>query len=280
MRQVAASIAAARDQVEQCYEHWVAKLPPLYPELFPEGSISLKALLWARGMFTSRGAPAELAHSMIETIGKEPADTMGAGVMLPLFDLLNHRVGQPITWLSNLRGVHFQTNDRIEMGAEVFNNYGDKPNEELLFFHGFTLREDNCDAVSVSMVVSGVREKYYIERSEQGGIPAELWQALSAATLPEGDEVAEDGAIEVGSEEVELLMATLQKRSDALAMHTCEDQQRLQKSDNSGIEAQRRYFIAIYRQGQREVLAESLETLKAMLGDAEEEEHEPDAAPE
>lgn len=62
--------------------------------------------------------------------------------MLPLFDLLNHKSGQPIRWEASADRIVFRAVEDIKEGEEVFNNYGGgRSNEQLLFFYGFAESE-------------------------------------------------------------------------------------------------------------------------------------------
>ena len=116
-------------------------------------------------------------------------DANAPGCLLPLFDMLNHKRSQPLTWVGSPDGgVCFHTDVRLDAGSEVFNNYGDRPNEELLFSYGYCVQDNPDDAVLVSLVTAfpdaegmaagaqPTRESFYVRRSESGGVPVELQQ--------------------------------------------------------------------------------------------------------
>ena len=105
--------------------------------------------------------------------------------------------------------------------AQIFNNYGCRPNEELLVSHGFCLPDNPHDAVLVSLVTGlspsatqpngeeehgggGVpmREAFYVRRRESGGVPVELLQALSRASQAFQQAVAEQ---EGGGQDLSLI---------------------------------------------------------------------------
>merc|ERR1711933_239513 len=73
-------------------------------------------------------------------VSPSPSPAAGAevGCLLPLFDLLNHKSGQPIRWEASGDRIIFRAVGDIKAGAEVFNNYGgSRSNEQLLFYYGF-----------------------------------------------------------------------------------------------------------------------------------------------
>ena len=381
------SIEAARTFADAAFDAFASKLPArLGASLVPEGCLtSASQLLWARGMCVSRsfpealvsavdGAPVTLKQSADGTELICPAASASAsaaehqprahratgetgtgetGVLLPLFDLLNHCATQPLSWVGDAVGVRFVADAAIPAGAEVFNNYGARPNEELLLSYGYCVadvrapeaelarpsavaeacassavalallpslespRTDGCaldppaplsqnphDAFMVSLR-SGPRapdddggarswEDFYVRRAESGGIPAELLQALSRACKAmrgeegdegeegEGDEGDDEEEVELvlRSDELQLLLATVHAKLDALAPTEQLDRQRLGGQLGSGKkrkktrdasdvadEAPRRLSVAHYRHGLRVVMAEAIEALEELLGE-------------
>lgn len=81
-------------------------------------------------------------------------------VLLPGVDLFNHSRGQPIVWLSSetpsitpgfTKTISLVTAQSQRKGQQLYNNYGPKPNEELLLGYGFVI-EDNPDDMVVLKV--------------------------------------------------------------------------------------------------------------------------------
>ena len=71
------------------------------------------------------------------------------GVMLPLFDLLNHSYETKIDWTGTSSGVSFNCglqSNGVQAGKEVFNNYGNKSNEVLMMIHGFAMSSNLHDS--------------------------------------------------------------------------------------------------------------------------------------
>ena len=102
---------------------------------------------------SSRAFPSTLlseSPSLVQTGSSHP-------VLLPGVDSLNHARAQPVSWvinkdhrsgsLSGERSISLQLHCRVTKGEEVFNNYGPKPNSELLLGYGFTLASNPEDTI-------------------------------------------------------------------------------------------------------------------------------------
>lgn len=72
-------------------------------------------------------------------------------MLFPVIDSLNHRRALPISWLvhssQNERALALVVHSPIEKGEEAFNNYGPKPNSELILVYGFSLAENPDDTI-------------------------------------------------------------------------------------------------------------------------------------
>ncbi|KAJ7228355.1 hypothetical protein GGX14DRAFT_346789 [Mycena pura] len=70
-------------------------------------------------------------------------------ILLPGIDSLNHARAEPVSWVQNYVGngpvpgpgstISLTLHNPIAAGAELFNNYGAKPNSELVLGYGFSL---------------------------------------------------------------------------------------------------------------------------------------------
>jgi len=69
------------------------------------------------------------------------------GVMFPLYDMLDHRPGHRITWEAGGGGIRFRCVGGIRAGEQIYNNYGPKGNQELLFTYGFAIEGNPLDSV-------------------------------------------------------------------------------------------------------------------------------------
>ena len=170
---VGASLFAARRAVQQVWDGFAERLPRELPELVPAEALRSHAdLLWARGMVRSRCFPSRLllategplSPEEIEAEAVEAVTTLAGtaetwgeapGALLPLFDLLNHEAGARIFWHCDEAAgcIRFVTDEPIGVGKQVYNNYGDRANEELLFSYGFTLRDNSHDSTALVLSV-------------------------------------------------------------------------------------------------------------------------------
>jgi len=250
---------------------------------------SLEEVRWAHSMYKSRSFPGRLAS---------PAS--GSNVMMPLLDMFNHRLGEPIEWASTPAGVTYSLARDCPAGQELFANYGTKPNAELLFGYGFCLRPNPGDTVEVKLggrseskplheykcklleeegLPYTVDEEgkegpslsvgpFGLKRDDDGGMPEAIFTAMAICLIQQlGEEP------QVTLDEVETLEALCTGKLASIPFSQEEDLSVIEKEAGSVEEedchgAQR--FCATYRQGQREILRESIETLQQMLEGAEE----------
>eukprot|EP00928_Gymnodinium_smaydae_P062695 TRINITY_DN4649_c0_g3_i1.p1 TRINITY_DN4649_c0_g3~~TRINITY_DN4649_c0_g3_i1.p1 ORF type:complete len:472 (-),score=77.60 TRINITY_DN4649_c0_g3_i1:127-1542(-) len=195
-------VAEARAMVERELNGVRAKAAQLRPD--PMASIieamTLERVLWARGVQLSRCFPAELASTReacvrpdrVETKAHEASSVTDGktsspevGCMLPFFDLLNHKSGHPVLWRSSSTSVVFEAVEAIEVGDEVFNNYGgSKSNEQLLFFYGFA----EADPELSHDIVSGLTLMCDFDVTDEAGqaLLAEKQRRLLAEHIASG----------------------------------------------------------------------------------------------
>lgn len=130
---------------------WRAIRPALaaHADLFPANIFTWEAYTWAHSMFVSRAFP----HRLSTPLGQAQPMPLGSparlyqGTLLPGLDLLNHAPSVPIAWTQTSTGLQFSSSVPLKQGAEVFNNYGPLPNEELLLSYGFVLESNPHDSV-------------------------------------------------------------------------------------------------------------------------------------
>jgi hypothetical protein len=272
---VGVSLTAARDFVQRVYDGFVARLVRERNDLIPAGIDSVDSLLWARGMCRSRSFPISLegpvgsGEGAVPVFGPEGTEESSSGVLLPFFDLLNHRHGQPIEWNSNSTHVEFATPCAVKSGDEVYNNYGGRPNEELIFSYGFCIHPNAMDAVSLVLACktdTGAcsSKRFYVRKEANGGVPAELFKAMAALTY-EQDEGEEDTEDSVGLEEIEALVAAFSQKLSALEASRDKDNLVLAAPPPPSDLDLRELHIAVYRNGQREILSEVVETYRTLL---------------
>lgn len=108
---------------------------------------SFGAYLWSSIIFTSRAFP----HDIIDSSCKA-----GQAILLPIIDLLNHNSSSKAEWKyekeANDTGYFsLLSQDLLEEGQEVFNNYGAKGNEELLMGYGFAIDKNSSDSIALKV---------------------------------------------------------------------------------------------------------------------------------
>eukprot|EP00792_Barthelona_sp_PAP020_P006130 TRINITY_DN2915_c0_g1_i1.p1 TRINITY_DN2915_c0_g1~~TRINITY_DN2915_c0_g1_i1.p1 ORF type:complete len:796 (+),score=205.85 TRINITY_DN2915_c0_g1_i1:300-2390(+) len=74
--------------------------------------------------------------------------------LVPVIDLLNHDHRCDRHWIVNYREQHFQisADSPVEIGTDIFLNYGTKSNEELLLQYGFSISDNPFDKIFLSIV--------------------------------------------------------------------------------------------------------------------------------
>ncbi|QLL30371.1 hypothetical protein HG536_0A01880 [Torulaspora globosa] len=104
---------------------------------------SFAGYLWATGIFTSRAFPRLV-------IDKACSD-LNEAFLYPVVDLLNHKNDTQVKWTFEHEKVCFITSETLKEGDEVFNNYGDKSNEDLLLCYGFLQESNRYDRTRLTL---------------------------------------------------------------------------------------------------------------------------------
>ncbi|CUS15322.1 unnamed protein product [Tuber aestivum] len=124
-------------------EEFGAAVATLRGEGYETEHCTWELYLWASTIFTSRSFSGKLMNWDQETIHED--DTMP--VLFPLIDSLNHYPITKVTWQPSDTFLRIISGAGVSAGAEVYNNYGPKTNEELLMGYGFTLLQNPFDTV-------------------------------------------------------------------------------------------------------------------------------------
>lgn len=105
-------------------------------------ALTRDGLLWARTIVFSR------AFTLL--LGGKPAIAL-----VPVFDLLDHDPTARVAWIMNdAEGkVELVADAPVASGARAWNNYGPKPNEELLQGYGFSLLGNAADRFHVRLAL-------------------------------------------------------------------------------------------------------------------------------
>ena len=93
-------------------------------------------------------------------------------VLIPGLDLLNHSPLAKVVWQFDTDVCHIKTDETLDVGTEIFNNYGPKGNEELLMGYGFTIDDNQADVfglgfnAAVSKTIHEIKWKRRIKALE------------------------------------------------------------------------------------------------------------------
>lgn len=113
---------------------------------------SFRNYLWSYSILTSRGLPYILLKNEITRNDIQKA------ILIPIIDLLNHKNDYKVKWngLKESKGSHlsFQCFEKGDEFGELYNNYGDKSNLELLLGYGFVSENNKYDETSISLKLS------------------------------------------------------------------------------------------------------------------------------
>ncbi|KAF8333926.1 uncharacterized protein EI90DRAFT_2915493 [Cantharellus anzutake] len=181
-------------------------------------------------------------------------------VLLPVLDCLNHTRGLPVTWqVTNINRsplhIALLLRSTTPARSEVFNNYGPKPNSELLLGYGFVIKSNPEDTIVLKLGGSEKRHEISrdIDHSVQGGPISELWKEVETMVLFSGEDDASvtslEGGWEVTLEVCEALEDMLSRKMEALP-----DAEAISKITEPSIRQDVRDMIVEYVQGQRDIL--------------------------
>ncbi|RAL17555.1 SET domain protein [Aspergillus homomorphus CBS 101889] len=104
--------------------------------------------LWASTIFFSRAFSAKVLSGVIS---KDQLSEENVSVLLPFFDVANHRPLAKVEWRAEKDEVRFVVLENVGAGQEISNNYGPRNNEQLMMNYGFCLPGNPCDYRIVSL---------------------------------------------------------------------------------------------------------------------------------
>ncbi|TGZ78704.1 SET domain-containing protein [Ascodesmis nigricans] len=135
----------SRQHAEERREEWQAEWKTALKALEAAGEdpapYTWDLILWSATVLTTRS----FLGSLLRPTTSSPKPTDSHPVLFPLVDSLNHRPLTPITWSPSTTCLSLFPNTPISASSELYNNYGPKPNAELLMGYGFSLASNPCD---------------------------------------------------------------------------------------------------------------------------------------
>lgn len=114
---------------------------------------SFPSYLWASMIMKSRSFPSYLLKNILSDV--DPLDLLQEDVamLIPIVDLLNHSPKAQVSWGGADGLFRLESHDVYNSGDQVFNNYGQKGNEELLLAYGFCIENNPADSVALKIKV-------------------------------------------------------------------------------------------------------------------------------
>jgi hypothetical protein len=164
-----------------------------------------------------------------------------------------------VSWLVTATGlealgakpaISLQPHTRLAAGDEIFNNYGPKPNAELLLGYGFTLPENPDDTMVLKIGGGNVQHKKWEVGLAARGVEG-LWEELLTTFRDEHHE--EELSNEDASRQPE--WAVIMDAADALGSMSTSFMERLPTDDRTdGLRRDVSKMIKDYVAGQRAIL--------------------------
>lgn len=114
---------------------------------------SFPAYLWASVIFKSRSFPSYLLKECAIEISELDLLQEDVAMLIPMVDLLNHSPKAQVTWGGSNGLFSLESMDTYLSGEQIYNNYGQKGNEELLLAYGFCLEGNPADTVALKIKI-------------------------------------------------------------------------------------------------------------------------------
>ncbi|KAG7905066.1 hypothetical protein KL907_003282 [Ogataea polymorpha] len=107
---------------------------------------SFEAFSWAYSIYCTRAFP--------NFLRKQSERSINGGFLCPIVDLLNHKNGEKVTWTCENNSFVFKASAKhIRSGEEIYNNYGNKSNTDLLLNYGFVLNDNESETTTLTLKV-------------------------------------------------------------------------------------------------------------------------------
>ncbi|KAG6850915.1 hypothetical protein H0H93_006741 [Arthromyces matolae] len=145
-------------------------------------------------------------------------------ILLPGIDALNHGRKEPVTWAvsypptnstSESEGSTQTPSPKISLvlhnpsqkGQELLNNYGAKPNSELILGYGFALPQNPDDTMVLK--IGGLHQKWEIGRAAKGA--EGLWNEILRSVQQDPEETTYEDQLDAASALLDMLKALLDR---------------------------------------------------------------------
>ncbi|KAJ7094482.1 SET domain protein [Mycena belliarum] len=204
--------------------------------------------LTAATHLSSRAFPSTLLSQNVSLTS--PSDP--EPILLPGVDSLNHARAEPVSWVQSYIGtgpvpgpgstLSLTLHNPAAAGAELFNNYGAKPNSELILGYGFSLPNNPDDTIVLK--IGGIEgKKWEVGRGARGA--EGVWESI--LELTGGSEPTYEDYLDAAAA-LEDMVRTLLDRIPQPPAALCDDM----REDVA-------LMLRNYIEGQREILESLLE---------------------
>lgn len=107
---------------------------------------SFSAYLWSYVIFTSRAFPAIILDQNKDLNTNE-------AFLYPIVDFLNHKNNTSVLWkyCKETHQINFFNKEKLIKEDQLFNNYGNKSNEDLIMEYGFLLENNTFNRTSITL---------------------------------------------------------------------------------------------------------------------------------
>ncbi|KAJ7368667.1 SET domain protein [Mycena albidolilacea] len=141
-------------------------------------------------------------------------------ILLPGVDSLNHARAEPVSWVQSYLGsgpvadagscISLVLHNHVSAGAELFNNYGPKPNSELILGYGFSLPNNPDDTILLK--IGGPHGgRWEVGREARGADP--VWLNVLGA-VQEGSEPTYDDHLDAAEALADMAQQLMDKLPD------------------------------------------------------------------
>ncbi|CUA67457.1 SET domain protein [Rhizoctonia solani] len=220
------------------------------------GALTWEYYLEAATHLSSRAFPSTI-------LSKTPSNTaskLSHAVLLPGIDSLNHKRATPVSWIANISEpldsstLDLLIHETVPAGSECFNNYGPKPNSELILGYGFALPSNPDDTILLSLATSNATSSSMVEVGRDAKNAEHLWE-LVIAKISELDSEEPMSAWEVELEAAETIMSLTEQRLSRLPD--------VSKAGDVNARQPVLEMIGYYLEGQRAILTDLIQWAQA-----------------
>ncbi|KAF8713733.1 SET protein, partial [Rhizoctonia solani] len=220
------------------------------------------ALTWdhylqAATHLSSRAFPSTILSNTPSNVSSK----LSHAVLLPGIDSLNHKRAIPVSWVANISEpttsstLDLLIHERVPAGMECFNNYGPKPNSELMLGYGFALPLNPDDTILLSLATSNTSQSSMVEIGRDAKNAEHLWKLVIYKISELGGDEGPVNDWEIELEAAETIMSLTEQRMERLPDVT--------EAGDIDVRQQVLEMIEYYLEGQKAILTSLIQWAQA-----------------